>query len=50
MDYVRHRVDSEAKYKLYFDLLNGKTEEYEVLPQNTYNMGPLGSQTLRLKQ
>jgi hypothetical protein len=42
MDYVRHQADLEAKYKLYFDLLHGKTEEYEVLPENTYNMDEKG--------
>ena len=42
MDYVRHQADSEAKYKLYFDLLHGKTEEYDVLPENTYNMDEKG--------
>jgi hypothetical protein len=42
MDYVRHQADSEAKYKLYFDLLYRKTEEYEVLPENTYNMDEKG--------
>jgi hypothetical protein len=42
IDYVCHQADSEAKYKLYFDLLHGKIEEYEVLPENTYNMDEKG--------
>jgi hypothetical protein len=38
MDCTRHNADSTAKYKLYFDLLHGKIEEYGVLPTNMYNM------------
>jgi hypothetical protein len=42
MDYGRHQADSEVKYKLYFNLLYRKIEEYEVLPENTYNMDEKG--------
>ena len=42
MDAVRHRADSEAKYKLYFDLLVDKVSQYDVLPSNTYNMDEKG--------
>jgi hypothetical protein len=42
IDYVCHQADSEAKYKLYLNLLHGKTEEYEVLPENTYNIDEKG--------
>jgi hypothetical protein len=28
--------------KLYFDLIHGKTEKYEILPENTYNMDEKG--------
>jgi hypothetical protein len=38
MDYTCHQADSEARYKLYFDLVHSKMEEYDVLPGNTYNM------------
>ena len=30
IDSNRHRADSEAKYKLYFDLLHSKIEEYSI--------------------
>jgi hypothetical protein len=42
MDYTRHKADSEARYKLYFDLVHGKIKEYDVLPGNTYNMDEKG--------
>jgi hypothetical protein len=38
MDYTHHQADSEARHKLYFDLVHSKMEEYDVLPGNTYNM------------
>jgi hypothetical protein len=42
MDYTRHNADSEARYKLYLDLVYSKIEEYGVLPGNTYNMDEKG--------
>jgi hypothetical protein len=42
MDSVRHNADSESKYNLYFDLLYQKMEEYQVEPQNIYNMDEKG--------
>jgi hypothetical protein len=42
MDSVRHNADSESKYNLYFDLLYQKMEEYQVEPQNIYNMDKKG--------
>jgi hypothetical protein len=42
MDYTRHNADSEARYKLYFDLVHSKIEEYGVLAGNTYNMDEKG--------
>jgi hypothetical protein len=42
MDAVRHKADSEAKYKLYFDLLANKITQYNVLPKDTYNMDEKG--------
>jgi hypothetical protein len=38
MDCVCHEADSEAKYKLYFDLLHQKIQKYNVDPVHTYNM------------
>jgi hypothetical protein len=38
IDSVRHQADSGYKYKLYFDLLFTKIQEYEIEPGNTYNM------------
>jgi hypothetical protein len=35
-------ADSEAKYKLYFDLLTDKLTQYNVLPKDTYNMDEKG--------
>jgi hypothetical protein len=42
IDAVRHRADSQRKYKLYFDLLYNKIKYYDVLPSNTYNMDEKG--------
>jgi hypothetical protein len=42
IDAVRFRADFEAKYDLYFDLLHAKIKEYNVLPENTYNMDEKG--------
>jgi hypothetical protein len=42
IDNVRYQADSGYKYKLYFDLLFHKIEEYEIEPRNTYNMDEKG--------
>jgi hypothetical protein len=42
IDSVRHQADSGYKYKLYFDLLHHKIEEYEIEQSNTYNMDEKG--------
>jgi hypothetical protein len=42
LDRNRHNADSEAKYKLYFQLLHEKIEKYRVEPQHTYNMDEKG--------
>ena len=42
MDANRHNADSGHKYKLYFDLLQQKITEYNVKPENTYNMDEKG--------
>jgi hypothetical protein len=42
MDANRHSANSYTKYQLYFDLLHGKMKEYDVLPENSYNMDEKG--------
>jgi hypothetical protein len=42
MDAVRHKADLEANYKLYFDLLHQKIEEYGIEPQHTYKLDEKG--------
>jgi hypothetical protein len=42
MDRNHYQADSGFKYKLYFDLLHHKMEEYDVEPCNTYNMDKKG--------
>ena len=38
MDSNRHNADSEDKYRLYFDYLHGKIDQYQIEPRHTYNM------------
>ncbi|KAH4914299.1 hypothetical protein HBI79_242250 [Parastagonospora nodorum] len=42
LDRTRVSADSEVKYRLYFELLHGKMEEYNIEPGNTYNMDEKG--------
>ncbi|KAJ8107204.1 hypothetical protein OPT61_g9027 [Boeremia exigua] len=42
MDSDRHNADSHSKYKLYFDLLQAKIDEYNVEVEDTYNMDEKG--------
>lgn len=42
MDKQRHYASSEDKYKSYLDVLYSAIEQYDVLPQNTYNMDEKG--------
>ena len=42
MDSDRHNADSYSKYKLYFDLLQAKIDEYKVQAGDTYNMDEKG--------
>jgi hypothetical protein len=42
MDATCHKADFHLKYKLYFDLLYSKMKEYNVLPENLYNMNEKG--------
>jgi hypothetical protein len=42
VDSNRHNTDSEAKYRLYFELLHEKIAKYGVEPQHTYNVDEQG--------
>lgn len=42
MDRDRHRADSGAKYRQYFDLLHEKITQYDIEPRHTYNMDEKG--------
>jgi hypothetical protein len=39
---VRHAADNYDKYRSYFDVLEQKMAEYDILPSNTYNMDEKG--------
>ncbi|KAG9190745.1 hypothetical protein G6011_08833 [Alternaria panax] len=42
IDRERHHADSKHKYELYYRLLHSKMREYDIEPQNTYNMDEKG--------
>ncbi|KAJ8109308.1 hypothetical protein OPT61_g7556 [Boeremia exigua] len=42
IDSNRHHADSIDRYRLYFELLHRKIAEYNVLPEDTYNMDEKG--------
>jgi hypothetical protein len=42
IDSSQKRADSAAKYTLYFELLARKIEEYDIQPENIYNMDEKG--------
>jgi hypothetical protein len=42
MDRLRHEADSYLKYQSYFTYLESKLEEYQVPPDQTYNMDEKG--------
>jgi hypothetical protein len=42
LDRNRYQADSYQKYDLYFQLLYGKIQEYNVEPRNTYNIDEKG--------
>jgi hypothetical protein len=42
IDTLCHKASSEAKYKLYFDLLHSRIKEYKMLTSDTYNMDEKG--------
>ena len=42
MDSNRHKADSSDKYRLYFNHLHSKIDEYQIDPRHTYNMDEKG--------
>lgn len=42
MDAVRHAADSYHKYDLYFEHIYSKIKEYDIRPENSYNMDEKG--------
>jgi hypothetical protein len=42
IDCKRHKADNGNKYKLYFDILHRKMQEYGIDERNTYNMDEKG--------
>jgi hypothetical protein len=42
MDADRHHAESYTKYKSYFDNLHYKIDEYNVKPENQYNIDEKG--------
>ena len=38
----RHKANSSEKYQLYFNLLHQKMAEYDLQPEQTYNMDEKG--------
>jgi hypothetical protein len=45
MDTDRHDADNSERYRAYFELLHTRTTEFNVLPENTYNMDEKGFMT-----
>ena len=42
LDLNRHEADSVASFERYFSVVGKKVEEYNILPENTYNMDEKG--------
>jgi transposase-like protein len=42
LDLARHKADSRASYEHYFDVLSARIKEYDILPENMYNMDEKG--------
>jgi hypothetical protein len=42
LDLNRHEADSVASFEIYFSVVGKKVEEYNILPENTYNMDEKG--------
>lgn len=42
LDLERHQADSVASFEQYFSIIGKKMDEYQILPENTYNMDEKG--------
>ena len=42
LDLARHKADSRASYKYYFHVLGARMKEYDILPENMYNIDEKG--------
>jgi hypothetical protein len=42
MDSNRHNADSEDKYRLHFEYLHGKIDQYQIDPRHSYNIDEKG--------
>ena len=42
LDLERHRADSMVSYEQYVSTVSQKMDEYQILPENTYNMDERG--------
>ena len=42
MDSNRYNAESQYKYQLYFEILQQKITQYDIAPENTYNMDEKG--------
>jgi len=42
IDSARKKADSAYYYALYFELIARKIQQYQILPENTYNMDEKG--------
>ena len=50
LDLARHKADSRASYEQYFDILNTRIKDYDILPENMYNMDEKGFLIGRLQK
>lgn len=42
LDLSRHKADTRASYRQYFEIIGNKLEEYQITAENTYNMDEKG--------
>ncbi|KAF2833504.1 hypothetical protein CC86DRAFT_278321, partial [Ophiobolus disseminans] len=42
IDSLRNKANSEAKYRLYFNLLHAKIKQYNIQPEHMYNIDKKG--------
>ena len=50
LDLARHKADYRASYEQYFDILSARLKEYNILPENMYNMDEKGFLIDRLQK